>query len=275
MLELPEAITMAKQLKEKVLGKEIVEIVLAQSPHGFAFYSGDEAYYKALLVGKRITDAYATGGYVELVAEDASLAFHDGTNIRYVAAGDKLPKKHQLYIGFADGDGLVCTVQMYGGMHAHGDGMERSEYYRVALEKPNPLSDAFDGGYFYDIVAAAKPNLSVKGLIATEQRIPGVGNGCLQDILFHGGLHPKRKVESLSVEDVERLYQSLKDTLREMTEAGGRDTEKDLYGNPGGYRTILSAKTWKAPCPACGGWIERKAYMGGNVYYCPHCQPLE
>ena len=28
------------------------------------------------------------------------------------------------------------------------------------------------------------------------------------------------------------------------------------------------------PCPACGGSIIREAYMGGNVYFCPNCQPI-
>ncbi|KAA3404013.1 hypothetical protein F1904_12275, partial [Akkermansia muciniphila] len=45
-----------------------------------------------------------------------------------------------------------------------------------------------------------------------------------------------------------------------------------LYGNPGGYHSTLSQKTWKEPCPRCLGPITRQAYLGGNVYFCPHCQ---
>lgn len=29
-----------------------------------------------------------------------------------------------------------------------------------------------------------------------------------------------------------------------MTSEGGRDTQTDLYGNAGGYKTILSAKAY-------------------------------
>ena len=65
----------------------------------------------------------------------------------------------------------------------------------------------------------------------------------------------------------------MKTTLAAMAMGGGRDTEKDLFGKPGGYRSVLSAKTLAFPCPVCGGAITRKAYMGGNVYFCAACQP--
>ena len=59
-----------------------------------------------------------------------------------------------------------------------------------------------------------------------------------------------------------------------MVNYGGRDTEKDLFGNTGGYKTILSNKTVNKPCPKCSSKIIKKAYMGGSVYFCPKCQPL-
>jgi formamidopyrimidine-DNA glycosylase len=59
-----------------------------------------------------------------------------------------------------------------------------------------------------------------------------------------------------------------------MTDLGGRDTEKDLFGNMGGYKTILSKNTVQNPCPGCGGTIIKEAYMGGAVYFCPVCQKL-
>ena len=116
--------------------------------------------------------------------------------------------------------------------------------------------------------------LSVKAFVATKQRIPGLGNGVLQDILFHARIHPKRKMDTLTVEEYEKLYGAVKDTLLAMTVKGGRDTEKDLFGCNGGYKTILSSKTKELPCPVCGGQIKKEAYLGGSVYYCPVCQPL-
>lgn len=78
----------------------------------------------------------------------------------------------------------------------------------------------------------------------------------------------------LSDEDKERMFDSVKETLDKMTELGGRDTEKDFFGNPGGYKSVLSSKTVAYPCPRCGGGITRKAYLGGNVYFCETCQPI-
>jgi formamidopyrimidine-DNA glycosylase len=59
-----------------------------------------------------------------------------------------------------------------------------------------------------------------------------------------------------------------------MTDLGGRDTEKDMFGHMGGYKTILSKNTLKNPCPNCGNEIVKEAYLGGAVYFCPTCQPL-
>jgi len=114
----------------------------------------------------------------------------------------------------------------------------------------------------------------MKALLATEQRIPGLGNGVLQDILFNSGIHPKRKKSTLSDFEKAELFHSLKTTLNRMTEKGGRDTEKDLFGQNGRYKTTLSKNTVNQPCPNCGATIVKEAYMGGAVYYCPVCQKL-
>lgn len=114
--------------------------------------------------------------------------------------------------------------------------------------------------------------MSIKALLATEQRIPGLGNGVLQDILFKAGIHPKRKISKISELERSDLFHCLKVTLQSMADKGGRDTEKDFYGNFGGYKTLLSKNTYKNPCPNCGDTIVKEAYLGGSVYYCPTCQ---
>jgi formamidopyrimidine-DNA glycosylase len=116
--------------------------------------------------------------------------------------------------------------------------------------------------------------MSVKAFLATEQRIPGFGNGVLHDVLFNARVHPKRKLETLTDKDMDTLFNSVKSTLNEMRDGGGRDTEKDLFGKPGGYRTVLSNKTLAYPCMVCGEGLKREAYLGGNIYFCTGCQPL-
>jgi formamidopyrimidine-DNA glycosylase len=114
----------------------------------------------------------------------------------------------------------------------------------------------------------------MKALLATEQRIPGLGNGVLQDILFKAGIHPKCKKSDISDSRKEQLFLSVKVALKKMADNGGRDTEKDIFGKPGGCKTILSKNTYKDPCPSCGDSVVKEAYMGGSIYYCPSCQVL-
>jgi formamidopyrimidine-DNA glycosylase len=274
MLEIPESSTITRQINATLTGRVIISAQANASPHRFAFYHGDPEGYAPLLRGRTVTGAQAYGGMVEIALGDARLLLGDGANLRYMTPGSALPAKHQLLIGFDDRSALVCTVQMYGGIWAFLQGELDNPYYEAARGKPSPLTDAFDAAYFRTLVAAAPASLSVKGLLATEQRIPGLGNGVLQDILLRARVNPRTKVASLSGTEVAALYESVRKTLAEMTALGGRDTEKDLFGHSGGYPTRLSAKTAGMACPQCGGPVVKQAYMGGSVYFCTECQPL-
>jgi formamidopyrimidine-DNA glycosylase len=274
MIELPEAHTLAKQLNQAYIGKTIVSVAANTSPHGFAWYSGDPALYNEMLAGRKISSTAAYAGRPEMHADGMIVSFFDGVRARYLGADEKRPDKHQLLIEFDDGAALCCTVQMYGGMTAFPDEPRNDFYYNVGREKPSPYSEAFNKEYFSRLFDGIKKSLSVKALLATEQRIPGLGNGVLQDILFDARLHPKRKAESLSDEERDALYCSIVSILKEMRDGGGRDTEKDLFGKSGGYRTVLSSKTLAYPCRVCGSGLKREAFLGGNIYFCPQCQAL-
>ncbi|MCL2504313.1 MAG: endonuclease VIII [Coriobacteriia bacterium] len=272
MLEIPEAQTIARQLAETAVGKTVTHALAAASPHGFAWYFDDPARYGEMLDGEKITGTAAYGGRPELWAGDMRISFCDGVNVRYFPVGAKRPAKHQLLLEFADGDAICCTVQMYGGLWVFPDGTNDDFYYRVAKEKPSPLSAAFDAAYFDSLLTDDTRKLSAKAFLATEQRIPGLGNGVLQDILWSAKIHPKQKMSTLSSAELETLFLVTKSLLSEMTAAGGRDTEKDLFGDPGGFITAMSRKNVGMLCPACGALVKRMAYMGGAVYVCEGCQ---
>lgn len=275
MIEFPESHNLARQLQERLCGRRVLNVEAAASPHKFAFFNGDPSEYHPLLSGLEILAAEAFAGWVELQFEDEiRLAFHDGVAMSWLDVGVRPPAKHQLLLELDDGSHMVCTVRMYGGLWAFRDGEIQSEYYHIARAKPSPLSEDFNLEYFLSIYEGEKKTISAKAMLATGQRIPGLGNGVLHDILFTAGIHPKRKLSTLTDEDMAGLFSSIKVTLAKMTAEGGRDTEKDIYGDPGGYHTLLSSKTAASPCPVCGGEIVRQAYMGGNVYFCPICQPL-
>ena len=273
MIELPEAVNLAKQFTETIKGKKVKEVVAGYSPHKFAWFHGDPADYGSRLSNKTIGAAESHGGMVEVAVDDLNLLFADGVALRFLETNAKRPSKHQLLIDFEDGTALSASVQMYGGMWCFKTDEFDSPYYDVAREKPSPLTNDFNSDYFDRMINDPEiQNLSTKAFLATEQRIPGLGNGVLQDILYNAGIHPKRKVETLKDEEKEFIFNSVKSTLKEMTEQGGRDTEKDLFGESGGYRTKLSKNTLNSPCPACGGRIIKQAYMGGSIYFCSGCQ---
>ena len=271
MIELPEAVVLAEQVTSTLQGKRIVTAVANHSPHKWAWYTGDPARYNDLLAGKTIGTATAYAGNVEIEAGDVMLLI--STPLRYHAHGDKLPRKHQLLLNFADSTAVTATVQMWGSLFCYPQGEKGGfeDYYR-ARERPSPLSDQFDRAYFATLFGDETAKLSAKAFLATEQRIPGLGNGVLQDILWTARIHPRRKMAELSAEEIDGMFNAVVSVLRKMTAQGGRDTERDLFGQPGGYRTVLSRNTVGKPCPACGATIKKEAYLGGSIYYCPGCQ---
>jgi len=274
MLEIPESYGFAKQLNQTIQGKKIRSVISGASPHKFAFYFGDSENYPELLEGKVIGKSTAISGMIEVCIEKIRLVLFDGTNIRYITDTALLPKKHQLLIEFDDSTYLTCSIQMYGGIWVFREGENDNLYYLSAKTKPSPLTDAFTKEYFLQLYNDTKKSLSVKAFLATQQRIPGLGNGVLQDILFYAKLNPKIKLEEITEEEINRLYQMIKEVLKMMALAGGRNTEKDIFGQFGGYQTVLSHKVYKEPCPVCGGDITKQAYLGGTVYYCRECQRI-
>ncbi|OPY32006.1 MAG: formamidopyrimidine/5-formyluracil/ 5-hydroxymethyluracil DNA glycosylase [Methanomassiliicoccales archaeon PtaU1.Bin124] len=275
MIELPEAVNISKQISSTITGKKVVGIVSGHSPHKFAWYYGDQNRYSGILVGQKIAGAEAYGGFVEVSVGKMKVLFGEGVNLRFHDKEGSRPTKHQFLIEFDDRTALSAVVQMYGGMGAFADGELDNPYYLTAKAKPSPLSMAFDEDYFHSLVNATEvQKLSLKAFLATEQRIPGLGNGVLQDILFNAGLHPKKKVGTLDKEDIRSVFQSVKTTLGRMSAGGGRDTEKDIFGRAGSYVTILSKNTAGTPCPLCGTTIKKESYLGGSIYHCGKCQRL-
>lgn len=272
MLEIPESKTIGNQAGSILLGKTIIKVINATSPHKFAWYNGDPKDYSKLLVGRVIESTKGHGAFVDLYCDNnTTINIGDGTNLKYYPAIEKHPDKHQLLLVFDDTSFLVFTVAMYGAIFAF-KGEFNNKYYQGSLNSLSPLEDAFNAEFLEQIFRNTKKDLSIKALLATEQRIPGLGNGVLQDILFNAGLNPRKKISTITDFEKGELFHSLKVTLKSMTDKGGRDTEKDFYGNWGGYETILSKKRYKDPCPNCDSPIIKEAYLGGTVYYCPQCQ---
>lgn len=275
MLELSESYTIASQMQEVLKGKIVSEIVVLQSPHKFTWFWGERDTFEELLEGKQVTGANYYGGITQLELEDVRVTFSDGAYPRYYVDSKKFPKKSQFLMLFDDNTAIGVSVQMYGAVGIFKEGNCDVEYYLGAKTKPSPLSEAFTYGYFKGVYEQSKgKKVSAKAFLGTEQRFPGIGNGILQDILYQAGIHPKYDMANVTEEELRRLYTCTCDIVRQMCKEGGRDTEKDLFGNYGGYQTWLSKKTVWTPCTKCGYEIRKGNYLGGTIYYCEHCQKL-
>lgn len=272
MLEFPEVINLSRQLRESVLGMKVEEVLPPTKEHKFCWFNGDVRDYDRQIRRSVISDVNGFGIYVELSFNDGhKLCINDGVNVRFLP-NSSLPMDYQLLINLDSANSMAFSVAMYGGIVLH-DGSYDNEYYLKSKNAISPFDAKFED-YFFETLSASKPSLSAKAFLATEQRFPGIGNGVLQDILFNAEMQPKRKISTLSQGDKENLLHCTIDTLKKMTDGGGRDTEKNLYGETCGYKTLLSKNTINKPCPRCGATIVKEPYLGGAVYYCPNCQSL-
>jgi formamidopyrimidine-DNA glycosylase len=275
MIELPEALVIAGQMNETIQGKQIASAMRGNAPHKFAFYTRAPEEYAEILKGRRIGPARGHGGLILIGVEPEYLLALDGGGERIALHRDAktLPKKHQLLLHFSDGGYLTVTVQGWGAVLLFHDS-EIPGHPWVGKPGVSPLSDAFSYEFFQARFGELKENdaSSVKFFMISKPGVWGVGNGCLQDILFRARIHPRRRALDLSETERRALHAATRETLRQMVAQGGRDGEIDLYGQRGGYQRILSSETAGKPCPECGAAIEKIQYLGGASYFCPRCQ---
>ncbi len=276
MIELPEATTIARQMNNGLQGKTIADGNRGNSPHKFAFYNRPPEEYASILPGKTIGEATVNGPLILVAVEPEYILIlgGGGERIVYHRNATTLPRKYQLYFHFSDDTFLTVTVQGWGSAFL----WEKAELHKhpyINLRNPSPLSEAFSLDYFHGLFAALSPDdsRSVKYFMISKPGVSGVGNGCLQDILWHARIHPRRRAVTLSDLEQQALHTAIRTTLLEMVARGGRNSDYDLYDAPGGYSRILYSKVVGEPCPACMMPIEKATYLGGAVYFCPTCQP--
>jgi formamidopyrimidine-DNA glycosylase len=276
MFELPEYVTLARQMNRALRGKTIERGQLGNSPHKFVWYNRGHDEFEALTAGRTIGEARTRGrwlfvgldpGYVLLLGEC-------GGKMMYHEPRSKLPKKYHLHLQFDDDSFFTVTTQMWGAMELHERGKELEREY-VKDMRPTPTEPEFTSDYLSGLIdeTTVAGKRSVKGLLTQEQLIPGLGNAIAQDIMFGARLHPKTPIDSLREEQRRGLHESIVGTVAQVIDAGGRYDEFDLFGNPGGYVRLMDKNSLSRPCPGCEGEVVKIQYLGGACYFCPSCQP--
>ena len=116
MIELPEAVTIAGQMAETLVGKRIESAMRGNTPHKWAFYSRPAEEYVSILKGRRITAAEPSGSLILIHAgaNHRIVLGGGGERILYHASEDTVPEKHQLLLCFRDATFLSVKVQGWG-----------------------------------------------------------------------------------------------------------------------------------------------------------------
>ena len=275
MFELPELLTLAEQINHTLQGKVIQEGRLGNSPHKFVWYNRSPAEFSRLTKAKWIGEASVKGRFLFIPLEPGYVLTlgEFGGKLLFHPAGDKIPEKYHLYLGFEDGSSLTAFTQMWGAMELYEAGKELERQY-VKDMRITPVDLEFTFDYFSNFIDELNQGekRSAKSLLTQDQLLPGLGNAIAQDILFKAGLHPKHPLTEMGGSRKEILFQAIKSTVQSAADEGGRYDETDLFGNPGGYIRLMDSQTAGTPCPVCGTTIQKIQYLGGACYFCPNCQ---
>ena len=116
MFELPEFVTLARQMNETLQGKTIRSGSLGNLAHKFVWYNRTPEEFAQLTPGKTIGEARAQGRWLFLPLQPGYVMLFGecGGKLLYHPAGTERPKTHHLFLTLDDGSALTATTQMWG-----------------------------------------------------------------------------------------------------------------------------------------------------------------
>jgi len=277
MLEYPEITTIAGQMRETLVGKTIAEARYEAAGRKFVFTEETPEDFSERLCGETITAVESCSNHLYLLTGgDRCLQIGDtGGRILFHPDAATLPRNRDLLVVFTDESAVSVAVQMWGFLRAYRVQEARKHQQWVLTEARLPVADAVSKEDLFRFMEGweDKGRISAKKFIISRKYVTGLGNGYVQDILWRAGIYPRRKMASLSREELSRLLKSILSVTAEAVAAGGRNVERDLYGRPGGDVPAMGKATLGQPCPKCLTPIEKFSFEGGACYVCPHCQP--
>jgi formamidopyrimidine-DNA glycosylase len=151
---------------------------------------------------------------------------------------------------------------------------EEDEHPLISRLGPDPFSDDFTTEY---LASALKRRASIKALLLDQSVVAGLGNIYVDEVLFASGVHPTRKANTLTGEEIQGIYAATRDILGRAVEARGTtfDSYHDAFGETGKYQYQLEVFAHAGdPCPRCGTQIEKSRVAGRGTHWCPSCQSM-
>jgi formamidopyrimidine-DNA glycosylase len=116
-------------------------------------------------------------------------------------------------------------------------------------------------------------NHTLKRALTDPRLFSGIGNAYSDEILHNARLSPVTLTQRLSFEEIDHLYRSTQNTLKEWIErlrleAGGAFPDNVTAFRP---EMAVHGKFGRA-CPVCGAVVQRIRYAENETNYCPGCQ---
>jgi formamidopyrimidine-DNA glycosylase len=278
MPELPEVEVLRRDLDKEIVGKKIKSVEVTGNRSIRRHRNKKE--FIALLEGRKIVSVQRRGKYLVLRLDDPeALVVHLGMSgqlLRAKSAREKPPKHTHVVITFTQG-GLLRFVdpRTFGEMFVTKYDDIDNEVEELAHLGIDPLETAMSWDLFGRMLAERKTKL--KALLMDQKFIAGIGNVYSDEILFQAGLKWDRMSDSLSQQEVRRLYRAISETLQDAVKFRGSSLADeqyvDLFGRPGEYQQYHQVYDREGEaCQRCRRPIHRARYSNRSTFYCEACQ---
>jgi formamidopyrimidine-DNA glycosylase len=279
MPELPEVETIRRDLQGEVVNRKIKSVEVRNGRTVRRHPSAKQ--FRAQLEGRTITAINRAGKYILLVLDDgATLVVHLGMSgqlhrVKNVKEA-KVTHTHAV-ITFTQGGQLrFVDPRTFGEMFVSAAPAEGAPALpELAHLGFDPLEDIMSWEKFWVLLSSHKSGL--KSLLMDQEFAAGIGNMYADEILFAAGLRYDRLSNSLSSQEVRRLYRSMVETLAEAVKRRGSslgdEQYRDLFGEVGDYQDQHQAYNREGlACRRCRSTIVRVKSGGRSTFFCEHCQ---
>ena len=274
MPEIAEVRTVAKTLKEKIVGRKIISI---DTPYDKIIKSNKDEFIKTL-INKTFNDVYSIGKWLVFDLGDYSYLSHLRMEGKYFIKSKNDPiDKHEHIIFHLDNniDLRYHDVRKFGVMilSKTKDIYNQEEIKKLGLEPDNKL---LTNEYLFNKIN--KYNKKIKELLLDQSIINGLGNIYVDEVLFASSIHPEKMGKNITLNECKNIIDNSKKIIKKATSCGGTTIRSytSSLGVTGTYQEYLQVHTKVGlPCPKCKTIIVKTRVGGRGTYYCPKCQVKE
>ena len=116
-------------------------------------------------------------------------------------------------------------------------------------------------------------NHTLKRALTDPRLFSGIGNAYSDEILHRARLSPVQLTRGMSSEEIARLFEATRATLKDWTERLRREAGGEFPEKVTAFREGMAVHgKYGLPCPACGNKIQRIRYADNEINYCARCQ---